>query len=200
MDWKILIIVILALGAFFVTRQCTEEDRPDYDQQRQKEHAERQAELAEHKRITEEKTRQQAVESAKQDRGTRPKEQTAVLENEDFRITSWAVKHFVPTIGLRIESKKTGKILAYSSDTEPHPILESLAADADILLHEAAGAPPGHSTARQAGELASKVNAKALYLIHYQVWDTDPSPLVPEAQSAYDGPITLCKDFDEFEF
>ena len=28
-----------------------------------------------------------------------------VMENNDFRITAWPVKHFVPTIGLRIENK-----------------------------------------------------------------------------------------------
>ncbi len=123
-----------------------------------------------------------------------------VLENDDFKITAWPVKHFVPTIGLRIENKVTGKVLAYSCDTEPTPSLLELAKDADILIHEAAGPPPGHSTARQAGELATKVGAKSLYLIHYQVWNTDPTPLVPEAREAYDGPLVLCKDFDEFEF
>ncbi len=123
-----------------------------------------------------------------------------VLENDDFRITAWPVKHFVPTIGLRIENKITGKVLAYSCDTEPTASLLELANEADILLHEAAGPPPGHSTARQAGELATQVNAKELRLIHYQVWNTDPAPLVPEAQQAYDGPVVLCKDYDEFEF
>lgn len=123
-----------------------------------------------------------------------------VMENEDFIITSWPVDHYVPTIGLRIENKITGKVLAYSCDTGPTPTLLELADNADILIHEAAGPPPGHSTARLAAELATKVNAKSLYLIHYHVWNTDPSPLVPEAQAAYDGPVTLCKDFDEFEF
>ncbi len=123
-----------------------------------------------------------------------------VLENEEFRITSWPVKHFVPTIGLRIENKLTGKVLAYSCDTEPTPPLDELAADADLLIHEATGPPPGHSTATQAAELATRVNAKSLYLIHYQVWNTDPTPLVPEAQAVYHGPVTLCKDFDEYIF
>lgn len=123
-----------------------------------------------------------------------------VLENDDFKITAWPVKHFVPTIGLRIENKVTGKVLAYSCDTEPTPSLLELADGADILIHEAAGPPPGHSTARQAGELATQVGAKSLYLIHYQVWNTDPAPLIPEAREAYDGPLVLCKDFDEFEF
>ena len=123
-----------------------------------------------------------------------------VLENEDFRITSWPVDHFVPTIGLRVENKLTGKVFAYSCDTEPTPSLLELADGADVLIHEAAGPPPGHSTAYQAAELATQVRAKALYLIHYQVWNTDPTPLVPEAQEAYNGPVALSKDFDVYEF
>jgi ribonuclease Z len=125
-----------------------------------------------------------------------------VLENEDFIIRAWPVKHFVPTLGLRIENKNNGKILAYGCDTEPDPVLLELAHEADILLHEAAGPPPGHSTARQAGELATAVNAKALNLIHYQVWPNYPSPetIVPEAQETYNGPVTLCRDYDQFEF
>jgi ribonuclease Z len=123
-----------------------------------------------------------------------------VMENEDFRITAWPVKHFVPTIGLRIENKVTGKVLAYSCDTEPTDSLLELADGADMLLHEAAGPPPGHSTAFLAGEMATRVGAKSLFLIHYQVWNTDPTPLPAEAAQAYDGPVTLCKDLDEFEF
>lgn len=123
-----------------------------------------------------------------------------VMENDDFIITAWPVKHFVPTIGLRIVNKVTGNVFAYSCDTEPTPSLIELARDADMLLHEAAGPPPGHSTARMAGEVATEVNAGSLYLIHYEVWNADPEVLVPEARETYSGPIHLCKDLDEFEF
>jgi ribonuclease Z len=124
-----------------------------------------------------------------------------VMENEDFHITAWPVQHFVPTIGLRIVNKVNGRVLAYSCDTEPTDSLYELAADApDMFIHEAAGPPPGHSTARQAGELATKVGAKSLYLIHYQVWNTDPTPLVGEAREVYNGPIHLSRDFDVYEF
>ena len=51
-----------------------------------------------------------------------------------------------------------------------------------------------------AGEAATKAGAKELRLIHYQVWNQDPAPLVQEAAEAYDGPVHLCRDFDEFEF
>ncbi len=123
-----------------------------------------------------------------------------VMENADFRITAWPVDHFVPTIGLRIENKVTGTVLAYSCDTGPTDSLLEIGHEADMFIHEAAGPPPGHSTARQAAEMATQVGAKSLYLIHYQVWNHDPSLLIPEAKEAYDGPITLCKDYDEFEF
>ena len=124
-----------------------------------------------------------------------------VLENDDFRITAWPVQHFVPTIGLRIENKINGRVCAYSCDTQPTESLYDLAGyEPDILIHEAAGNPPGHSTATHAGELATKVRARSLHLIHYQVWNTDPTPLVQQARQVYGGPVYLLEDFDVIEF
>ncbi|RMF79533.1 MAG: MBL fold metallo-hydrolase [Chloroflexi bacterium] len=130
----------------------------------------------------------------------RERERAPVLDNKDFRITAWPTDHFVPTIGLRVENKITGNVFAYSCDTAPIPSLIDLAHNADVLLHEAAGEGPGHSSARQAAEIATEAGAKSLFLIHYLVWNADPTPLVPEAQEAFAGPVHLCKDFDEFEF
>lgn len=123
-----------------------------------------------------------------------------VFENDDFRILAWPTKHFVPTIGLRVENKRTGRVLAYSCDTEPVPAIVALARDADILIHETAGSGPGHSSAAEAGQAATDAGAKALYLIHYQVWNADPKLLIAEAQMTYAGPVVLCKDGDVFEF
>jgi ribonuclease Z len=123
-----------------------------------------------------------------------------VLDNDDFHIESWPTLHFVPTIGLRITNKRTGKVLAYTCDTQPIPALVDLARDADILIHESAGEGFGHSSARQAGETATQSGAKSLALIHYQVWNTDPTPLVGQAGETYSGPVRLLKDMDELEF
>ncbi len=122
-----------------------------------------------------------------------------VLDNADFRITSWPTKHFIPTIGLRIEVKTTGRIVGYSCDTEPIPNIIEIARDADLLLHEAAGEMFGHSSAAQAGEVATKAGAKQLALIHYNVWNTDPRPLVDEAMTTFDGPVELAEDYLEYE-
>lgn len=124
-----------------------------------------------------------------------------VLENDDFIIRGWQTKHFIPTMGLRIENKITGKVLAYTCDTEPIPPLVDLARNADILLHEAAGEGLGHSSARQAGVVARHACAKSLYLIHYPPpFYNDISSLLPDAQSVYEGDVYLCQDYDVIEF
>jgi len=126
-------------------------------------------------------------------------EKFLLLETEEFRIITSPVKHFIPTIGLRIEFKNNGKVIAYSCDTAPTPNLIALAKDADILIHEAAGESGGHSTALQAGESAAEAQVKELFLIHYPTNDFDYHDLVDEAAKAFDGPIAMTEDFMEFE-
>jgi ribonuclease Z len=110
------------------------------------------------------------------------------------------VNHYIPAIGLRIEFKGSGKVFAYSGDTAPVASLLTLAKEADILVHEAAGAAPGHSSARQAGELARDAKVKALQLVHYPVGGFPYHTLIDEAKDAYNGPVVMAEDFDEFEF
>jgi len=122
-----------------------------------------------------------------------------VLDNQDFRITSYPVNHYIPTIGLRIEVKSSGKVIGYSCDTEPVPNVLEIGRNADLLLHESAGEEPGHSSAAQAGEMATEANAKKLVLVHYTVWNTDPSNLVPEAQANFNGEVELAEDNTVYE-
>ncbi len=89
-----------------------------------------------------------------------------VLDNASWRITAAAVHHSVPTIGLRVEVKSTGFVLAYSCDTEPADAVVDLARNADLLVHEATGAFPGHSTAEDAAHIAVRAGAKDLVLVH----------------------------------
>jgi len=128
-------------------------------------------------------------------------ELTPVLECSDFRIFSSPVQHLVPTIGLRFEFDHAGKVMAYSSDTEPCAQVIRLAQSADVLLHEASGAGHGHSSAAQAGEIASQAEVDRLYLIHYP---THPHPdgnnLIAEACQRYAGGVALATDFMELDF
>src|SRR3972149_11955607 len=95
------------------------------------------------------------------------REYMLLLEHEDFRIYFTPVRHLVPTIGLRVESKDGRRAVAYSCDTEPCPAVVRLSSGADVLIHEASGAGGGHTLALQAGAIAREAEVGERVLIHY---------------------------------
>jgi len=127
-------------------------------------------------------------------------EMSPVLDCADFRIYSSPVRHMIPTIGLRIEFNSVQQVLAYSCDTEPCQQTIRLAEGADVLIHEASGASFGHSSAEQAGEVASRAEVGALYLIHYPTGRFANGDLIAEAGKTYQGPIALATDFMTLDF
>jgi ribonuclease Z len=130
-----------------------------------------------------------------------PEEEMApVFDCPEFRVFASPVCHMVPTIGLRIEFQPSGRILVYSCDTEPCEEVTRLAQSADILIHEATGASFGHTSARQAGEIATQAGVKQLYLIHYPTGEFDPDPMVDQAKQTFQGSVILAKDLMELAF
>lgn len=124
-----------------------------------------------------------------------------VYEDDELIVMATPVCHLIPTIGLRLESKSTGKILAYSCDTEPCQAVIELACNADFLLHEVAGASKGHTSAEQAGAIASQSKARNLYLIHYPVGEKyQPEAWLKAAQEHFAGPVKLAQDLMELSF
>lgn len=123
-----------------------------------------------------------------------------VVDNEDFCIRSSMVQHMIPCIGLRVESKSTGKVMVYSSDTEPCDQMIRLAKNTDYLFHEATGPVRGHSSSLQAGEIANKAGATELYLIHYPTGDNSLDGLIPDATRQFKGPVHLAKDLLTLDF
>ncbi len=89
-----------------------------------------------------------------------------VLDDASWRIDAAPVVHSVPTIGLRVTAKPSGRVLAYSCDTEPADSVVELARGADLLVHEATGDFPGHSSAEGAARIAVRAGAKDLVLVH----------------------------------
>lgn len=107
-----------------------------------------------------------------------------------FELATVALPHFVPNAGLRLTAG--GATLAYTGDTGPSPDVVTLARDADILLAEAtfptevrpAASARYLSTARQAGEYATRADVGTLVLTH--LWPgTDPATAITAA--AYPG-------------
>jgi ribonuclease BN (tRNA processing enzyme) len=119
------------------------------------------------------------------------------FEAGPFRITTAAMKHPVPTMGMRIEA--AGTVVAYSADTGPSEGLVELAAGAHLLLCEAtwvrggAGPPDLHLGADEAADHAKRAGAGRLVLTHIgprndraEVWDV--------ARASFDGDLTLAEE------
>ncbi len=118
-------------------------------------------------------------------------------------IEPFAVFHPVEAYGLRVtgpSSVRPGEraVLAYTGDTDMCDALLGLAADADLLLAEAAFqegrddavARGIHLTGRRAGALAAGARARELVLTHLPAWN-DPAAALAEAGAEYPGPIAL---------
>jgi ribonuclease Z len=127
------------------------------------------------------------------------RERVLVLEKPDLRIYSSPVRHLVPTIGLRLEGVGGEHVIAYSCDTEPTPAVVRLASGAEVLFHESSGNSPGHSTAAQAGTIATQAEVGRLMLIHYPADGLDEAALLRQARSTFQGEVALAQDFMEFQ-
>ena len=90
--------------------------------------------------------------------------------------------------------------MAYSCDTEPCQPIQNLLNGADVVIHEATGAITGHSSAGQAGQVATTAGAKELVLIHYRTGKFAEGDLCAEAAEYFDGSITLAEDLMTLTF
>jgi ribonuclease Z len=128
------------------------------------------------------------------------------LRTAGFAVFAAPGVHSVPSFGLRFELP-SGKSITYSSDTSPCEAITALAHDTDLIIHEAtflAGQEAeatgyGHSTSRQAAEVARAAGAGRLALIHHTPKRPgDLDRLREGAAAAFEGPIDVPSDFDRF--
>ncbi len=122
-------------------------------------------------------------------------ERTTLLADAELFIEAAQVRHMVPTIGLRVTFRHSGKIWAYSCDTEPCDAVIDLAGGADVLFHEATGPGFGHTSPAAAGEIARRAEVGALYLIHYDTHSANDDALMREAEATFGRPVQLAQDF-----
>lgn len=93
-------------------------------------------------------------------------EGSLVLETDDLVVCATPGDHAVPVVGLRFSDKRGGGVLVCSGDTERSSAITELARGADLLVHEATGAGPGHSSAVDAADVASSAGVRKLVLVH----------------------------------
>jgi ribonuclease Z len=89
-----------------------------------------------------------------------------VWTDDKWRITGAPGHHGVPVLALRVEDSYGGGVAAYSSDTSRSDEVARLAQAADILVHEATGDSPGHTSPQDAAHVARQAGVGRLILVH----------------------------------
>ncbi len=90
---------------------------------------------------------------------------------------------------------RPGRSIVYSGDTAPSDAVRQLAHRATLLIHESTAMQDleeeankwGHSSARQAAELALSAEVATLYLTHFSARYKELEPLEAEAKSVFAG-------------
>nr|AIA10966.1 B12 binding domain protein [uncultured bacterium] len=121
---------------------------------------------------------------------------------KDVQLDDGRVIHPSDVLG----SPRSGKAIAYCTDTRPFAGSVELARDADLLVHEATYTKElteeareyGHSTAAQAGCVARDSGARQLLITHFSTRYTDATPLLEEARAVFSNTI-MAQDLVEVE-
>ena len=100
---------------------------------------------------------------------------------------------------------RKGRKIVYTGDTRPCEKTVEISRDADLLIHDAAfseelknrAVESGHSTAKEAAEVARKANVKKLVLTHISArYSKNPEILLEEARPIFEN-VELARDFLE---
>ncbi len=101
---------------------------------------------------------------------------------------------------------RRGRKIVYTGDSMPHEALVTRARGADVLIHDATSDAAleekanryGHSSSRQAAQVAKEAGVGLLVLTHMSPRYEDPSTLFHDAKAVFDR-VLLADDFAEIE-
>ncbi|MGZ4808956.1 MAG: MBL fold metallo-hydrolase, partial [Thermoanaerobaculia bacterium] len=136
-----------------------------------------------------------------------------VYDDGEVKVTAFLEDHkpVEPAFGYRFEAH--GKSIVVSGDTRPNPNLIRFARGADVLVLEAylpehfdrvdkpevaAMLKHYHTSAEEAGRIATDANVKMLVLTHLVPGDQDAT-FRTRASKTYKGPIVVGKDLERIE-
>lgn len=134
-------------------------------------------------------------------------EEGRLVLSEAVAVELFPVEHSTPTSGVKITTDTAD--LVYSCDTSPCRRVVEKATGAQVLIHEASGTrelemrlnQAGHSSARQAGQIAARAGAKTLFLTHFDYRGTlRESDLEVEASRSFSGDVIVPELFKGYEF
>lgn len=123
-----------------------------------------------------------------------------IATGADFDLTAAPGRHSVPVIGVRARDLHGGGVLVYGADGEPSDGIRTLAQGADLLVHEATGSFPGHSSAEGAAGLAAAAGVRRLVLVHLAPNSNDLAAQQAAASKIFGSEVAIGYDLDRFEF
>ena len=128
--------------------------------------------------------------------------QEIALQGAGFRLFTADTVHSRPCLALRFEEPDAGRAIVYSADTEPCDAVRELARGAAVLIHEATTPEPfpGHTTPRQAGEVAAAAGASELVLVHFSPrWTMSAAQAIDEVRAGgFGGEATIGREFGSY--
>lgn len=137
--------------------------------------------------------------------GARPQ---LLLEHAGLVIQGVASDHPRPTFALRVDEPASGHSFVHSSDTRPCAAVTDLARGTHTLLHDCAvphrffdRVGRYHSTAREAGEVATRADVERLVLVHvHSVLGFADDELAADARATFGGEVVVPEDGQTLAF
>lgn len=104
---------------------------------------------------------------------------------------TWEGKEIRPSMVLG--PPRRGRKIVYTGDTRPNEALVPFARDCDVLIHDSTVESTleeqaneyGHSSARQAADIAKRCNARVLFLTHISPRYGDPEAIEADARAVF---------------
>lgn len=128
--------------------------------------------------------------------------QQVPLAGARFRLRTADTVHSRPCLALRFEDPASGRAIVYSADTEPCGAVRELARGAAVLIHEATTSEPfpGHTTPRQAGEVAAAAGVAELVLVHFSPrWTMSAAQAIDEVRAGgFHGEAAIGREFGSY--
>lgn len=124
------------------------------------------------------------------------------IQTGEAKVSFVPTRHYIPTFALRYECNST--VITYSADTAPDDGVAKHAdgsnlfiCEATLTANEVEHGMRGHSSAREAADMARKAGVSHLMLSHYPA-ETSQEELILHARSVFNGKITVADDHSRF--
>jgi ribonuclease BN (tRNA processing enzyme) len=112
-------------------------------------------------------------------------------------LTAVPVLHTPQSVAFRVEDTETGKVIAFSGDTDVCAGIVTAARNADVAVLECSFPNErkvrGHLTPAEAGELATAARVKKLVLTHFYP-ECEEADILGQCRETYSGEIILAED------